>query len=202
MADSSAASGPAAQASSAGALLRAAGPVVSGRTWLVVIHLLAGLVIGLVAFVFFVTAAAVGVALLPVALAGIPVLAVTLWLCTQFAAFERARVAVMLGARLPGTPRALSPGVSWWRRTWRALASPATLWQFGYALLRFPCSLAQFVIVIVVWSLPLALLGLPVLGWLLPRIWAGADLHGSVLTRPAELAGAAALGLIDRKSGV
>jgi signal transduction histidine kinase len=196
MADSGTASGPAAGAPPAGALLRAAGPVVSGRTWLAVIHLLAGPVIGLVAFVFFVTAAAVGVALLPVALAGIPVLAVTLWLCTQFAAFERARFAVMLGARLPAPPRALSPGVSWWRRTWRALASLTTLRQFGYALLRFPLSLVQFVIVIVVWSLPLALLGLPVLGWLLPRIWAGADLHGSVLSRPAELAGAAALGLI------
>ena len=89
MADSGTASGPAARASSAGLLQRAVRPVVSGRTWLAVIHLLAGPVIGLVAFVFFVTAASVGVALLPVALAGIPVLAVTLWLCTQFAAFER-----------------------------------------------------------------------------------------------------------------
>jgi signal transduction histidine kinase len=196
MADSGTASGPAAGAPPAGALLRAAGPVVSGRTWLAVIHLLAGPVIGLVAFVFFVTAAAVGVALLPVALTGIPVLAVTLWLCTQFAAFERARFAVMLGARLPAPPRALSPGVSWWRRTWRALASLTTLRQFGYALLRFPLGTVQAVIVIVMWSLPLALLGLPVLGWLLPRLWAGADTGGSVLGNPAGLAAAAALGLI------
>jgi signal transduction histidine kinase len=195
MADSGAASGSAARASSAGLLQRAVRPVVSGRTWLAVIHLLAGPVIGLVAFVFFVTAASVGVALLPVALAGIPVLAATLWLCTQFAALERARFAVMLGAQLPAPPRALSPGVSWWRRTWRALASLTTLRQFGYALLRFPLGTVQAVIVIVVWSLPLALLGLPVLGWLLPRLWAGAD-TGPVLGKPAELAAGAVLGLI------
>ena len=195
MADSGAASGPAAPASSAGLLRRAVRPVVSGRTWLAVIHLLAGWVIGLVAFVFFVTAASVGVALLPVALAGIPVLAATLWLCTRFAAFERARFAVMLGAQLPAPPRTLSPGVSWWRRTWRALVSLTTLRQFGYALLRFPLGTVQAAIVIVVWSLPLALLGLPVLDWLLPRLWAGAD-TGPVLGNPAMMVAAAALGLL------
>ncbi len=195
MADSGAASGPAARASSASLLQRAVRPVVSGQTWLAVIHLLAGPVIGLVAFVFFVTAASVGVALLPVALTGIPVLVATRWLCHQFAAFERARFAVMLGARLPAPPRALSPGASWWRRTWRAMASLTTLRQFGYALLRFPLGTVQAVIVLVVWSLPLALLGLPGLGWLLPRLWPGAD-TGPVLGSPARLAAAVPVGLI------
>jgi signal transduction histidine kinase len=191
-----ASSGPGAEAPPAGALLRAVRAVVSGRTWLAVIHLMSGMVTGLVAFIISVTGAVVGVVLLPFAFAGLPVLVVVLWLCIQFARFERARFAVMLGARMPGPPRDLRPGASWWRRAWRFLASPATLRQFGYALLRFPLSLLQAVIVIVVWSLPLALLGLPVLGWLLPRLWPGADLGGSVLSRSAELAGAAALGLI------
>jgi signal transduction histidine kinase len=191
-----ASSGPAAEAPPASAALRAVRAIVSGRTWLAVIHLLTGMVIGLAAFIFFVTGAVVGVGLLAAALSGIPVLAATLWLCVQFARFERARFAVMLGARMPAPPRNLSSEASWWRRTWRFLASPATLRQFGYALLRFPLSLVQFVIVIVAWSLPLALLGLPVLSWLVPRIWAGADLSGSVLSRPAELAGAGALGLL------
>jgi signal transduction histidine kinase len=163
---------------------------------LAVIHLLSGMVIGLAAFIFFLTAAVTGVALLPVALAGIPVLAVTLWLCLQFAGAERARFAVLLGETMPAPRRNLRSDASWWRRTWRFLAAPATLRQFGYALLRLPLSAVQFVIVIVVWSLPLALLGLPVLGWLLPRLLVGADLSGSVLSQPAELAGAAALGLI------
>jgi signal transduction histidine kinase len=168
---------------------------VSGRTWLAVIHLLIGMVIGLAAFIVFLTGAVVGVVLLPFAFAGLPVLVVTLWLCMQFARAERARFAVMLGARMPAPPRHLRSDASWWRRGWRFLASPATLRQFGYALLRFPLSAVQFVIVIVVWSLPLALLGLPVLGWLLPRIWVGADV-GSVLSDPADMAGAAFLGLI------
>ncbi len=191
-----ASSGASAEAPAAGAALRAVHAIVSGRTWLAVIHLLSGLVIGLVAFIISVTGVAAGIGLLAAALAGIPVLAVTLWLCVQFARFERVRFAVMLGARMPAPPRNLSSEASWWRRTWRFLVSPATLRQLGYALLRFPLSLVQFVIVIVVWSLPLALLGLPFLGWLLPRIWAGADLSGSVLSRAADLAGAAALGLI------
>jgi signal transduction histidine kinase len=191
-----ASSGPGAEAPPAGAALRAVRAVVSARTWLAVIHLLTGLVIGLAAFIIILTGAVTGIALLPVALAGIPVLAATLWLCVQFARFERARFADMLGARMPAPPRDLSSAASWWRRTWRFLASPATLRQFGYALLRFPLSLVQAVIVIVVWSLPLALLGLPFLSWLLPRLWAGADLSGSVLGNPAELAAGAVLGLI------
>src|ERR1700730_1379130 len=153
--------GPASDAPPAGAALRAVRAVVSGRTWLAVIHLLSGMVIGLAACIFFVTGAVVGVGLLAAALSGIPVLAATLWLSVQFARFERARFAVMLGARMPGPPRKLSAEASWWRRAWRFMASPATLRQFGYALLRFPLSLVQAVIVIVMWSLPLALLGLP-----------------------------------------
>jgi signal transduction histidine kinase len=189
-------SGPAAEASSSGAALRVIRPVVSGRTWLAIIHLLSGTVTGLVAFIIVVTGTAVGTSLLVVALAGVPVLAVTLWLCIAFARFERARFAVLLGAAMPAPPRDLRLDVGWWRRTWRVLASPVTLRQLGYALLRFPLAVVQAVIVIVVWSLPLALLGLPVLGGLLPRIWVGADLSGSILSHPAELAGAAALGLI------
>jgi signal transduction histidine kinase len=179
----------------AGAVLRAVHAVVSGRTWLAVIHLLAGMVIGLASFSIFLTGAVVGVVLLPFALAGLPVLVAVLWLCMQFARSERARFAVLLGARMPAPPRRLRSDASWWRRGWRFLAAPATLRQFGYALLRFPLSAVQFVLVIVVWSLPLALLVLPVLGWLLPRIWVGADIAGSALSQPAERAGAAALGL-------
>ena len=190
-----ASSGPAAEAPPASAALRAVRAVVSGRTWLAVIHLLSGMFIGLVAFIISLTGAVTGVGLVAAALSGIPVLAATFWLCVQFARFERARFAVMLGARMPAPPRNLSSGASRWRRTWRFIVSPATLRQFGYALLRFPLSLVQAVIVIVVWSLPLALLGLPVLGWLLPRIWVGADV-GSVLSDPADMAGAAFLGLI------
>jgi signal transduction histidine kinase len=195
MADSGVESGPAAGASSAGALGRVVRPVVSGRTWLAVIHLLAGPFIGVVAFGFFVPAVTVGVALLPLALAGIPVLGVTLWLGRQFAAFERARFAVMLGVRMPAPRRDLRPGVSWWRRIARSLVSATTLRQLGYVLLRLPLGALQFAFVTVVWSLPVALLGLPVLGWLLPRLWAGADI-GPVLGDRAGLAAAAALGLL------
>ena len=69
-----ASSGPAAEAPPASAALRAVRAVVSGRTWLAVIHLLTGMVIGLAAFIIFVTGAVVGVVLLPFAFAGLPVL--------------------------------------------------------------------------------------------------------------------------------
>src|SRR5487761_354457 len=105
---------PAASAPPAGLLLRAAGPLVSARAWLAVIHLMAGVVTGGLAFVPVVVLLIVGIGTLWLFLIGIPLLAVMLWLCLQFARAERARFAVMLGAQIPAPPIALSPAdLSW-----------------------------------------------------------------------------------------
>ena len=48
--------------------------LVSPRTWLAVIHLLAGLVIGIVTFTVVITGIGLGIGLLPLFLVGVPVL--------------------------------------------------------------------------------------------------------------------------------
>ena len=53
---------------------------MSPRTWLAVIHLLAGLVIGIVAFTVVVIGIGLGIGLMPLFLVGIPVLVGVIWL--------------------------------------------------------------------------------------------------------------------------
>src|SRR5262249_21276332 len=59
--------------------------VVSARTWLAVIHLIAGFFVGLATFILLLTGLATGIALLPFFLAGLFVLAGTFWLCIWMA---------------------------------------------------------------------------------------------------------------------
>jgi hypothetical protein len=89
---------------SPGGLRSMLGALVSPRTWLAVIHLLAGLVIGLVSFTVVVTGISLGIALLPLFLVGIPVLVAVIWLAGLGARAERARFAVLLGAEIPAPP--------------------------------------------------------------------------------------------------
>ena len=91
MADSGAAAGPA-----PGMLQRVAGPVVSARTWLAVIHLAAGLVTGVLAFGLVVALGVLGILTLWFFLIGLPVLVAALWLGLQLGQAERARFAVTL----------------------------------------------------------------------------------------------------------
>ena len=135
--------------------------MVSARTWLAVIHLLVGLFLGTVAFAVVVTGAALGVALLVVALAGIPILWAVLLLASWFARTERARFALLLGERIPDPGRYRPPAGGWWQRMRQYLGARTTWLQFGYALLRFPLSCVQFVIVLTVWPVALAMIALP-----------------------------------------
>ncbi len=77
---------------------------MSPRTWLAVIHLLAGLVVGIVSFTVVVLGIGLGIGLMPLFLVGIPVLVAVIWLTGVGARAERARFAVLLGVRHPGPP--------------------------------------------------------------------------------------------------
>src|SRR5689334_408935 len=76
---------------SPGGPLSVLGALVSPRTWLAVIHLLAGLVIGLVLFTVVVVGIGVGIGLMPLFLVGIPVLVAVIWMAGLGARAERAR---------------------------------------------------------------------------------------------------------------
>ena len=143
------------------------GALVSPRTWLAVIHLLAGLVIGIVSFTVVVTGFSLGIALLPVFLVGIAVLVAVIWLDGMFARAERARFAVLLGTEIPGPPpRPDEP--TGWRRLNLLFLARSTWLPSVYALVRLPLSVIEAVVVSSVWGIGLALLTLPAYNGALP----------------------------------
>jgi signal transduction histidine kinase len=185
--------GTGAGAARGGWLLAAVRPVVSARTWLAIVHLLTGLVTGLVGFGLALIGI-VGVALLILPFIGLPVLAATMALCAVLARIERARFASLLGVSLPAPRRTLDAAGGWWRRAWHALFAPARLRQFGYAALRFPLSFAEVAVVIGVWSLALVFVSMPAYNWMLPQ--GGAQVGGTVLRGAGPMIAAEVIGLL------
>jgi signal transduction histidine kinase len=192
-------SGPAPGRRAAGHPVSALHATVSARTWLAVIHLVAGFFIGMVGFIVVLTGLALGIGLLPAFLAGVPVLIATLWFSRLFARAERARFALLLGTDIPGTQPGPAPDgrPGWaglWRALWRVVAT-ADNWRFAaYALIRFPVSVVQFVVITVVWAVAVALLTVPAYNWALPG--GAAHLGTFRLHNPAELALTALAGLV------
>jgi signal transduction histidine kinase len=166
-------------------------PVVSGQTWLALIHVLAGLFTGLAALVVVMTGLSLGIGL-AVVWVGVPVLVGVYWFCRWFAGTERARYALLLGVVLPPPPRLPADG-GWWRRARRALAAPSFYRALAYSLLRVPVSVMQLVLVTVAWSLALAMVTLPAYGWALPL---GGAHTGSYVVRGPGVAAAVAAGVV------
>jgi signal transduction histidine kinase len=172
-----------------GAVLR---ELVSARTWLAFVHLISGFLVGLVTFTVLLTLLVTSVALMPVFLAGIPMLAGTLWVSLWMAYPERGRFAVMLGTDIPAPPLPGSGG--WLRRLWATLSSGAAWRTVLYALIRFPLSTLQFVLVTVVWSLALVLITAPAYDWALPG--GGAHIAGHLIRYPGALITGVLAGLV------
>jgi signal transduction histidine kinase len=171
------------------AILRA---VVSARTWLAVIHLTAGFFIGLVVFIVVLVCLACAVALLPVLLAGFPLLVGTFKLSSLIAVAERARFALLLDCRIPAGPP--PPAASWRRRLVRPFVTAAAWRQLAYALIRFPLSTVQVVVLTLVWSMGLVLLTAPAYVWALPG--GGAHLFGHLIRYPGALISSALAGAV------
>jgi signal transduction histidine kinase len=168
---------------------------VSPRTWLAMTSHLAGFVAGLAVFVVVVTGLSLGFSLLVLALVGLPLLGLTLRATSWFAAAERARVALMLGVRVPAWPAESRAGYRWGIvPRWGVLRERATWGEIGYALLRLPVSAVAMVGSLTIWSASLVLLTLPLYNKHLPS--GGAKLGDVVLTGTPTMAAAAAIGLV------
>jgi signal transduction histidine kinase len=141
--------------------------IVAPTTWLALIHLFAGLLIGLLAFVVALTGLALGVGLLPVLGSGALILVLTFWLCGLLARAERARFALLLGEPI-AAPRPRASDASGWRRAWQAVTRADAWKNLGYALVRLPLSMLEAALVVPVWSCGLALAALPAYGTALP----------------------------------
>ena len=166
--------------------------IVSPATWLAVVHLLCGLVVGLVSCTVVITGVATGLGTAPAALIGIPLVAAVLWLSRWFARAERARFRLLLGSEI-ATPPAPEP-TTWWRGMWRILRSGTAWRSAAYAVVRLPLSAVDFVLVTLVWSAGLTALTLPAYNAALPG--GGAHLGGHFLRGAWPLTAAALAGLL------
>jgi signal transduction histidine kinase len=168
------------------------GALFSARTWLAFVHLIVGFGVGLVTFTVILTGLVTGIALIPVFLAGVPVLAGTLWACLWMGHAERARFALLLGTDIRGAP--LPGGGSGLRRMWAPLTSAAAWRGALYGLIRFPLSTLQFVLVTVMWSTGLALITAPAYVRRLPG--GGAHIDGYLIRSHGALTAAVLAGLV------
>ncbi len=168
--------------------------LVSPRTWLAMTSHLAGLFTGLLVFTFVVTGLSLGFSLLVLALAGLPILGLTLRVATWFAAAERARLAFMLGVPIPAWPAEGRAGYRWGLvPRWRMLAQRASWGELSYGLLRLPVSVVALTVSVSFWSAGLVMLALPFYNKYLPA--GGAELGDTVL-RGTSVTVTSALGLV------
>ncbi|MEV0121046.1 sensor domain-containing protein [Streptomyces sp. NPDC050703] len=116
------------------------------HTWQEIAHLLANLPVGIVGFVYAVTAIALGAGL-TVTVVGLPLLALALLGARLFGRFERARARKLLGVRveepspMPGIGRRGFPG---W--LWSSLRDPVGWRTMLYAFVRLPWGIFTFAV--------------------------------------------------------
>jgi signal transduction histidine kinase len=149
--------------------------LVSPRAWLATIHHLAGLLIGVPAFLVIGFGFGFGVGFLWLALASLPLLGITLRLAAWLAHGERARFAFFLGARIPAWPAEGRAGYRWGIiPRLRMVRDRATWGEIGYALLRPLFSAVAVAFVLAAWAFGLAMASLPAYNGALPA-------HGAVI---------------------
>jgi len=155
--------------------------LASPYTWLATVHLFSDLWVGIATFTSMVVLLAMSVALMPVALLGLPVLVASVYVARGWAAVERTRFRLTLGIEIV-PPQRPAKTTSVPRFLWRLLANVAAWRQIGYHLLLLPVGVFTFVATAFAWSGPVALALLPTYNHALPN--GGAHLlfwriHGS-----------------------
>jgi signal transduction histidine kinase len=168
--------------------------LTSARTWLALISELADLVVGWMVVTLVVILLSVGIPLLPIALAGLPLIGLALRTATWYGAYERSRFRFFLGRDIRPWPAAERAGYRWWLiprlRTYR---DRATWCEIGYLLARVPVTLAVFFPTYIMWTTGLVLLTLPFYNSQLP----GGGAHiGSFAVHGSAATYASAIGLI------
>jgi signal transduction histidine kinase len=176
--------------------------LVSARTWLAMTQHLAGLILGFAAIFIVTFGLGFGFGGLFFALAGLPLLGLTLRLADWFAQVERARFALLAGVQIPAWPAPGAPGRAGYRwgivPRWRMWRESATWSEIGYALLRLPFSTAAVTLSVTAWAFGLVLLVLPTYAWAMPSggpSWGDGARTVVLHTRP-ELTLCAVLGAV------
>jgi signal transduction histidine kinase len=136
-------------------------PLVRGRTWLTLVHLLLDLALGVAFFTVVVTALSTSVGL-AITVVGIPLLAITIVCGRLVGVVERWRARVFLGDR-PHAPEPFRNGGSWLELFKRAFSDGPGWKGLGYGLLLLPWGVITFTVAVTMWSLALSLAASPVL---------------------------------------
>jgi signal transduction histidine kinase len=153
-------------------------PLARGRTWSGSLHLLLDLPLGIAWFTVAITGLSVGVGLVPLALIGLVVLAVTVFCGRLIGVVDRNRAAVLLGVQVAPPPPVPS-GEGAWRQLVSRLQDPAGWKGLGYGMLMLPIGIVNFTLVVTVWSIALAGLAYPTWGWAVDiELWNNRILHG------------------------
>jgi signal transduction histidine kinase len=172
--------------------------LVSARTWLAMSQHLSGLLLGFAAIFIVTFGLGFGFGGLFFALAGLPLLGVTVRLAHWFARAERARFALFTGARIPAWPAPGSPGRAGFRSgiipRWQTWREGATWAELGYALLRLPVSAVAATLSIMTWAAAIILLLLPAYGPAMPS--GGPTIGDTVVHGAHDLAASVLLGLL------
>jgi signal transduction histidine kinase len=143
--------------------------LVSPRTWLALTHHVAGWIIAWPFFIIVAFGVAFGLGSLPLALVGLPIIGLTLRCADWLAVEERARFAVLLGARIPAWPADPQPRYRWLLVPRRAtLLSRQTWGAVGYGLLEIVVTTVNVALAVGAWTFGLVMLTLPLYGGLLP----------------------------------
>jgi signal transduction histidine kinase len=167
--------------------------LVSPRTWLAFTHQVAGLVLGLAAFMVTAVLLFFGVVTLPLALVGLPVLGILLRCADGLAAIERARFGLLLDRTIAGWPADPRRGYRWLLIPRRVTLFGRLTWrEIGYAVLRLPVSLVMAALTITAWAVGLVMITLPLYAGQLPGgapSIDGTSLQGTVVLIVSFVAG-------------
>jgi signal transduction histidine kinase len=140
------------------------------RTYTRIGYLLLAGVLGIIEFVFLVTALSTGVGL-AVTLVGIPILIGSVYAWGWLAEIERRTISALTGNQIASPYRPLPEG-GWWDRLRARLGDPATWKDLTFLFLQFPFGLLSFIVALTVLSVGLSGLTLPLWYWAVPD---GAD---------------------------
>jgi signal transduction histidine kinase len=122
--------------------------------------------LGIVEFIFLVTAISTGVGL-AVTLIGIPILIGTVYAWGWLAGVERRIIGSLTGKLIPSPYRPLPEG-GWWDRLRARLADPATWKDLTFLLLQFPLGLVSLIVTTTVLCFGTATLTMPLWYWAIP----------------------------------
>lgn len=136
------------------------GPATSPQTYLNLLYLLLAFPLGIIYFIFLITALSLGAGLIVIYI-GIPILFAALVACWGLGAFERQLAQSMLRVKIPGAP--LPPGPGFWRKLKAVFTDTMTWKSLTYLLLKFPFGIAVFTVLVTAFSISISLILAPLL---------------------------------------